>query len=50
MPDDDEIDTRMLVNSGNDEDGGPNLRPWLSLKDDNPPAPPPPHPAHRRAR
>lgn len=35
MPaEEEEIDTRMLVNSGNDEDGEPNLRPWLSLKKD----------------
>lgn len=34
---DEEMDTRMLVNSGNDEDGEPNVRPWLSIKDDNPP-------------
>lgn len=37
---DDEMDTRMLVHSGNDEDGEPNLRPWLQIKDDNPPEPP----------
>lgn len=33
---DNEDDTRMLVNSGKDDDGEPNLRPWLSIKDDNP--------------
>ncbi len=38
-PEDSEMDTRMLVNSGNDEDGEPNMRPWLSIKDDNPPEP-----------
>ena len=39
MADDDEIDTRLLVNSSTDDDGVPNLRPWLSVKDDNPPDP-----------
>jgi hypothetical protein len=41
MPADDYIDMRMLVNSGTDEDGEPNLRPWLQIKDDNPPEPKP---------
>lgn len=41
MPDDDYIDMRMLVNSGTDEDGEPVLRPWLQIKDDNPPDPKP---------
>lgn len=51
MPDD-EIDMRMLVNSGTDDDGEPNLRPWLSLKDDLPDDPPKgkEHPASRRSR
>ena len=43
----DEIDTRLLVHSGNDDDGVPVLSPWLQIKDDNPPPAPSPHPAHR---
>lgn len=46
MSDDDYIDMRMLVNSGNDEDGEPNLRPWLQIKDDNPPERKP-HPSRK---
>ncbi|MEV8439124.1 hypothetical protein AB0425_17255 [Actinosynnema sp. NPDC051121] len=47
MANDDYIDTRLMVHSGTDDDGTPNLRPYLQLKDDNPPPPPAPHPAHR---
>jgi hypothetical protein len=32
-----EVDTRMLVRSSVDDDGEPVQKPWLSLKNDNPP-------------
>ena len=32
----DEQDMRMLVKSSEDDDGVPNLKPWLEMKDDNP--------------
>lgn len=31
-----EVDTRMHIHSSTDDDGVPVLKPWLSLKDDNP--------------
>lgn len=34
-----EVDTRLLVNSSTDDDGEPVLKPWLSMKNDNPPEP-----------
>ena len=34
-----EDDMRMLVHSSTDADGEPVLKPWLSIKDDNPPEP-----------
>lgn len=36
--DEQEVDTRMLVKSGEDE-GEPILKPWISLVNDNPPDP-----------
>jgi hypothetical protein len=35
-----EVDTRMLVRSSTDDDDEPVLKPWLSLKNDNPSPPP----------